>query len=383
MRKKPWVNQYLERYADPLARESFEEEKDKLPSKPYQHVLVVPARREPLRPLRAIAEFCQSHGAALVVVFNEDRDANIEHAKSSQRELRKFDHVYALDVFSSQRRMTSAQGVGRARKIGCDFALMMIHSGSIDSQWIHSSDADATLPTAYFKAISNLDASKRNSGTCVYDFIHSRGTSPEEELAMAHYEFALQSYRAGLQSVGSRFAYVAIGSCMAMHANTYAQVRGFKKDKKAGEDFYYLNKACRTAPVHELESTLELSSRLSKRTPYGTGQALEAIVTRNTQLNDPRMTQRRNETNKAHSQGFTQLYHPEIFQKAFNHVLAKGDSSLDALATLRCIKSEAAKYQPLDLQEAVEVWAASAHVLNDARLARAIKRVEQALAAKR
>ena len=58
-------------------------------------------------------------------------------------------------------------------------------------------------------------------------------------------------YVAGLAMAGSRYAHHSLGSTIAVHAKTYAAVRGYPK-RSAGEDFYLLNKICKLAPVERL-----------------------------------------------------------------------------------------------------------------------------------
>jgi hypothetical protein len=51
-----------------------------------------------------------------------------------------------LDRASEGWRVPRRQGVGLARKIGCDVALAMQQQGKLRSRWIHTSDADVRLP---------------------------------------------------------------------------------------------------------------------------------------------------------------------------------------------------------------------------------------------
>ncbi len=76
---------------------------------------------------------------------------------------------------------------------------------------------------------------------------------------------------------GSRYAYSTLGSTLAVHAETYAQVRGFPR-RNAGEDFYLLNKVAKVASISQLCSAkITLQARRSDRVPFGTGPALSHI----------------------------------------------------------------------------------------------------------
>ena len=85
-------------------------------------------------------------------------------------------------------------------------------------------------------------------------------------------------YVAGLAMAGSRYAHHSLGSTIAVHAKTYAAVRGYPK-RSAGEDFYLLNKICKLAPVERLAGpALSIEARISARVPFGTGPALRRLL---------------------------------------------------------------------------------------------------------
>jgi len=81
---------------------------------------------------------------------------------------------------------------------------------------------------------------------------------------------------------------------MAVHANTYAQVRGFPR-REAAEDFYLLNKLAKLGRIQQLSGeSVEPSSRSSNRVPFGTGASIKMS------LASPRQER--------------QVYHPMIFE---------------------------------------------------------------------
>jgi hypothetical protein len=169
----------------------------------------------------------------------------------------------------------ATQGVGLARKTGCDIALKWMSEGAISGDWIHSSDADALLPQDYF---AQLDSGKRQAVAAVYPFRHTPGSDQNCDEATALYELRLHHYVLGLEYAGSPYAYHTLGSCLAVKAGAYAQVRGFPK-RAGGEDFYLLNKLAKLGPVEKLTGRcIELQSRKSRRVPFGTGPAVEKIA---------------------------------------------------------------------------------------------------------
>lgn len=186
--------------------------------------------------------------------------------------------------------LPAAEGVGLARKIGFDLAAQMYARQHLHSPWIYSCDADAQLPDNYL-----LDRVE-TSGAITFGFIHEirQGSGevaaevPQELLpALAQatqiYEDAILYYQRCLQWAGSAFAYTSLGSALAVHAQTYCQVRGFPR-RSGGEDFYLLNKIAKIAPVtHDSRITIRLAARKSARVPFGTGPAVSRIM----ELADP------------------------------------------------------------------------------------------------
>ena len=74
------------------------------------------------------------------------------------------------------------------------------------------------------------------------------------------------------------YAYHTIGSSMATSCEAYCKQGGMNK-RKAGEDFYFLNKIMQLGNFHELKTTtVRPSPRISSRVPFGTGKAVNDIV---------------------------------------------------------------------------------------------------------
>ena len=166
-------------------------------------------------------------------------------------------------------------------------------------------DADVELPTDYF-----ADA-PTGSGCALYPFRHEAYDSPQcgtgrmpteqpssqravstgskkgpSKLAdaMRLYELHLRYYVNRLRWAGSPYAFHTIGSTIAIHADTYAKVRGVPK-RNAGEDFHLLNKATKVAPIHRLSHPeIRIEARLSTRVPFGTGPALRRMTARDQPL---------------------------------------------------------------------------------------------------
>lgn len=185
-------------------------------------------------------------------------------------------HTLLIDICAGTEGFRAAQGVGLARKIAADTALLWWSEGAIRNNWIAQTDADARLPSDFFDALNKLPESKVGA---VHTFEHQTGRSPAHDLAMALYEAKLHQYVSGLLDAGSPYASHAIGSCISIRAEAYAVIRGIPK-RAAGEDFYCLNKLHKLGQVATFQgsSPITLDARISTRTPFGTGQSVKAIL---------------------------------------------------------------------------------------------------------
>jgi hypothetical protein len=168
--------------------------------------------------------------------------------------------------------LPEGQGVGLARKIGNDTVLALAAAGRLRSAWLHNTDADTVLPDDYFEQLRGVDPEE--VGSAIYSFDHAFDSDPILAEAGRLYEISLRYYVLGLAWAGSPFAYQSMGSCLAVPAPAYAQVRGFPK-RNAAEDFYVLNKLAKVGSIVRLAgSPLLAEGRPSDRVPFGTGQAL-------------------------------------------------------------------------------------------------------------
>lgn len=259
----------------------------------WQQVLVLPAYRESPNLLDHLRALPGGTGRSLVIlVLNRpDRDADA----SANRELRSAIQsglskgsasppllqlnadadLLLLDLETLRGPTPASQGVGLARKAGCDLALRWMAGGVIGGEWICCTDADATLPGDYF---ARLDSVGQDAAAVVFPFQHVPGDGDATDAATALYELRLHHHVLGLEHAGSPYAFHALGSCLAVRADAYARVRGFPK-RAGAEDFYLLNKLAKLGPVARLPgSPIRLRSRLSSRVPFGTGPAVQAIA---------------------------------------------------------------------------------------------------------
>ena len=80
---------------------------------------------------------------------------------------------------------------------------------------------------------------------------------------------------------GAPYAFHTVGSSMAVKSSAYQKQGGMNK-RKAGEDFYFLQKIIELGGFTELNATCVIPSpRISDRVPFGTGKAIGDWVEKN------------------------------------------------------------------------------------------------------
>lgn len=168
-------------------------------------------------------------------------------------------------------------GVGMARKIGMDMALRILANPGDHSRLILSLDADTLVQSNYLSAIRSFYSSGK-AKTCTVAYQHQIPPDDAGQKAICSYEIFLRYWVLGLHYARSPYAFQAIGSTIVTTADQYLAVRGMNR-REAGEDFYFLNKLAKTAKIQHITETLVYpSARISRRVPFGTGAAVEKIV---------------------------------------------------------------------------------------------------------
>ena len=303
---QPPIVKYLADYAEPEAAGIRLDRQ-------YDHVVVIPACAEDLAQLEQV--WRRINGSYLVILVLNCPDDSPKMSRRTEalavdmvrhREVRALSDraqlltgagpdLLLVDRFSPDNRIPSRQGVGLARKIGCDIALALIHNQTVTDRWIFTTDADVILPSAYFLVPQPLCDT---SAALVFPFRHV--ATADLDQASRLYELSMLYHAAGLRWAGSDYAYTTIGSTIAFSASHYAGVRGFPR-RSTGEDFYLLNKLRKSGPVTCLpEPGIVIAGRISDRVPVGTGPAIARIA----EMTDPA-----NEFRVAHPGCYEQLRH--------------------------------------------------------------------------
>jgi len=277
------VNYYLIRYSD---REKLINEK---PNNDLGIVVVIPCCNEPdlissLQSLYACNEpLCT---VEVIVVINASERADsvvlIQNSKSLiAAEGWKKEHLnkYMFHFIVENELPKKHAGVGLARKIGMDEAVRRFEEVNNHQGIIACFDADAHCETNYLVALENHFKQNPKSPACSIHFEHPiTGTDFSEAIynGITQYELHLRYYKNGLGYANLPYAYHTIGSSMAVRSAFYQKQNGMNK-RKAGEDFYFLQKLIPLGNFTELKATKIIPSpRVSDRVPFGTGKAMQS-----------------------------------------------------------------------------------------------------------
>ena len=251
--------------------------------------VVIPCFNEPdlITSLQALWNCTRSHcSAEVMVILNASETADekiifqntktktefLEWQKKHSDEKLKFHLIEACSLPEKH------AGVGLARKIGMDEACLRFEKSKCKNKIIACFDADSTCEKNYFVALENHFNLNPKTPACSIYFEHPiSGNEYSKAIyeGIIQYELFLRYYNQGLRFAGFPFAFHTIGSSMAVRAEIYKKKGGMNK-RKAGEDFYFLQKIMPLGNFSELNETKIIPSpRASNRVPFGTGKAIQ------------------------------------------------------------------------------------------------------------
>jgi len=239
------------------------------------------------------------HSTAIIFVVNNSVNSNSRIKKnnlktcellrqiiSNQRNNSDFDNPHAnwsrlriglINACSDGKEFpTKLSGAGFARKIGMDTSLGVFDYSNRRKNLLICLDADCIVDKNYMnEIISNFNEKKLHAG--IVNFKH-RFNIKKTEPAIICYEIYLRYYVLGLKYANSPFAFYSVGSTIVCDDETYIKVGGMNLNK-AGEDFYFLEKITKIAPIGRINSTTVYpSSRSSWRVPFGTGPRIKRFL---------------------------------------------------------------------------------------------------------
>ena len=255
-------------------------------------IVVIPAHdEESLIPTLESLAACNKSECTVevIVVFNaseiSDKEVTDRNVRSKCQLIKWYENqndlkfkVYVLEENSLPKKYA---GVGLARKIGMDEAVRRFEAVDNPKGIIACFDADSKCDTNYLVELENHFIKFTNSAACSIYFEHP--TEGEEFTSDVYegiywYELHLRYYKNALAYAGFPFAFHTIGSSMAVMASAYCKEGGMNR-RKAGEDFYFLQKFISNNELTELKTTKVIPSpRPSHRVPFGTGRAIQEMI---------------------------------------------------------------------------------------------------------
>ena len=169
-------------------------------------------------------------------------------------------------------------GVGLARKIAMDEAARRLDHVGNSSGVIACFDADSLCDSNYLTALELYFQENHKSPGCSIYFEHPLEGDEDGAIynAIVDYELFLRYYVHALKIAQYPHAHQTIGSSMAVRNIVYQKQGGMNK-RKAGEDFYFLQKVIPLGQFGDLSKTRVIPSpRISHRVPFGTGKAVNS-----------------------------------------------------------------------------------------------------------
>lgn len=280
------LSDYLEKHAF-LPQKIFSSVSDKLGI-----IVVIPVFNEPnLIPSLASLNACIATRCSVevILVFNASEktpkqivDQNI-HSKQKVEQWynEQLSPRFKLYILEEYKLPHKHAGVGLARKIGMDEAIRRFATHDILEGVIVCFDADSLCDPNYLCAIEDHFKKNTDSAACSIHFEHPvEGDEHDEAIynGIAYYELHLRYYKNGLKYAQLPFAFHTIGSSMVVRAIDYCKQGGMNR-RKAGEDFYFLQKFINLGRLTELNTTKVIPSpRPSDRVPFGTGRSIGEML---------------------------------------------------------------------------------------------------------
>ncbi len=287
--KMSFANTYFKR---------FKTEKELISEKPETDLflsIVIPAfnENELCKSLQSIKN-CElpEKSVEVIVVINSSKNTE-EKIKIKNRETYKKALEFAQKNSSLQLKFfilnfenfpPKFAGVGLARKTGMDEALHRFNSLKKPQGLIAGFDADAEVEKNYLVEIEKYFTKfpKIKAASIYFEHPIQGNNFPKTIYKnIINYELHLRYFVEALRFANFPFAFHTIGSSFAVRADIYARQGGMNR-KKAGEDFYFLQKIIPLGTYGEINSTKVIPSpRLSDRVPFGTGAAISKMIKEN------------------------------------------------------------------------------------------------------
>ena len=224
-----------------------------------------------------------SFSIEIILLINNSTDAPSSIIKKNQNTYNNLKffalqnnhfHIHLIPVYLDDLDPKHA-GVGWARKLGMDLALQRFKKVGCNGI-IVSLDADTKVAKNYFNEINQFFLKTDFQAGSIH-FEHPIKGMKYHQFnydQIINYELHLRYYKNALLYIGLPYAFYTIGSAFALTAKAYARQGGMNR-RKAGEDFYFINKLIKGEKFGEINKTMVFPSpRISDRVPFGTGRAI-------------------------------------------------------------------------------------------------------------
>ena len=291
MGKKPFisiVNQYFNRF--PFRKINIALE----PSNDLKIIVVIPSYNEkniqPTIDSLFLKQDDFSFNVEVIVLINnseseieEIKEQNLLTLKTLQNlsETYSNSNMHLIPVLIGDLDAKHA-GVGWARKLGMDIATQRFRTINFNGT-IVGLDADTVVESNYLNSIYSFFSNNNFNAASIY-FEHPITGDSFSDVHLEqikYYELHLRYYKNSLKYSNLPYSFHTIGSAFALSASAYARQGGMNR-RKAGEDFYFINKLIKGEIFGEINNTKVMPSpRVSNRVPFGTGRAiLEGLNTK-------------------------------------------------------------------------------------------------------
>lgn len=171
-------------------------------------------------------------------------------------------------------------GVGYARKTGMDEAVQRFNRINRPDGIIISLDADCQVDSNLFIGLDRHYTAFPDTPGCTHYFEHPLSGKKFTDgifKAITWYELYQRYYLHALRYAGHPNSYYTVGSAFSVKAVDYCSQGGMNL-RKAGEDFYFLQKFFDLGTFTECNHIRILPSpRPSERVPFGTGTVVKTL----------------------------------------------------------------------------------------------------------
>ena len=284
MGKKPFisiVNQYFNRF--PFRKINIALE----PSNDLKIIVVIPSYNEkniqPTIDSLFLKQDDFSFNVEVIVLINNSESEIEEIKEQNLLTLKKLQNLSKTYIKSNMHLVpvligdldSKHAGVGWARKLGMDLATQRFRTINFNGT-IVGLDADTVVESNYFNSIYSFFLNNNYNAASIH-FEHPISGDSFSDVHLEqiiYYELHLRYYKNSLKYSNLPYSFHTIGSAFALTASAYARQGGMNR-RKAGEDFYFINKLIKGEIFGEINDTKVMPSpRVSNRVPFGTGRAI-------------------------------------------------------------------------------------------------------------